>query len=265
MSIASEITRLQGVKADILQAIADKGVTVPVGSALDDCPQLIADIPSGGGGTLYDYDTDFSNSVYSDYKLTDTVGDLTVVWASADAGSHPEKDPAGGLMFVADSSSSCNYGFDMDINVVFKADKITFTTELLLKNNFSGNAYVAVGPFHSAQSYGSRGHGLWMFNNGLETNLEHLGNTGTIGGYPTEFYGPEHGAFYKDSIIKVTVEWFRDGTVKYYWNDELRGTSSGITYDNRPNLYEAFRSLSITAGYGLSFTIKRFAVKAESL
>jgi uncharacterized protein (TIGR02145 family) len=44
MSIASEITRLQGVKADILTAIADKGVTVPVGSALDDCPNLIANI-----------------------------------------------------------------------------------------------------------------------------------------------------------------------------------------------------------------------------
>lgn len=50
MSIASEITRLQGVKSDILQAISDKGVTVPVGSALDDCPDLIASISGGGGG-----------------------------------------------------------------------------------------------------------------------------------------------------------------------------------------------------------------------
>lgn len=49
MSIASEITRLQGVKADILTAIADKGVTVPVGSALDDCPDLIRMIISPGG------------------------------------------------------------------------------------------------------------------------------------------------------------------------------------------------------------------------
>lgn len=47
MSIASEITRLQGVKADILTAIGDKGVTVPAGSALDDCPGLIASIPTG--------------------------------------------------------------------------------------------------------------------------------------------------------------------------------------------------------------------------
>ena len=50
MSIASEITRLQGVKTNILQAISDKGVEVPVGSALGDCPALIASISGGGGG-----------------------------------------------------------------------------------------------------------------------------------------------------------------------------------------------------------------------
>lgn len=50
MSIASEITRLQGVKSDILQAISNKGVTVPAGSALADCPGLIGLIQTGGGG-----------------------------------------------------------------------------------------------------------------------------------------------------------------------------------------------------------------------
>lgn len=50
MSIASEITRLQGVKTNILQAISDKGVEVPSGSKLDDCPDLIASISGGGGG-----------------------------------------------------------------------------------------------------------------------------------------------------------------------------------------------------------------------
>lgn len=56
MSIASEITRLQGVKSDILTAIADKGVTVPTGSMLDDCPDLIASISSGGGGDTANID-----------------------------------------------------------------------------------------------------------------------------------------------------------------------------------------------------------------
>ena len=44
MSIASEITRLYGVRGDILQAIAAKGVTVPGSSKLADCPGLIAAI-----------------------------------------------------------------------------------------------------------------------------------------------------------------------------------------------------------------------------
>ena len=50
MSIESEITRLQGVKSDILAAIEAKDVIVPPGAALADCPALIAAITSGGGG-----------------------------------------------------------------------------------------------------------------------------------------------------------------------------------------------------------------------
>lgn len=53
MSIASEITRLQGVKSDILTAIGNKGVTVPAGSALDDCPGLIASIPPNVDNNLH--------------------------------------------------------------------------------------------------------------------------------------------------------------------------------------------------------------------
>jgi len=49
MSIESEITRLYGVRNNILQAIANKGVDVPSGSKLADCPELIASITSGGG------------------------------------------------------------------------------------------------------------------------------------------------------------------------------------------------------------------------
>jgi len=54
MSIASEIERLQSAKADIIQAITDKGVTVPSSAKLDDMALLIASITGGGGsgGTL---------------------------------------------------------------------------------------------------------------------------------------------------------------------------------------------------------------------
>ena len=53
MSIASEITRLQGVKSDILRAIADRGVEVPSGSMLAHCPGLIASISGGGNIGVY--------------------------------------------------------------------------------------------------------------------------------------------------------------------------------------------------------------------
>jgi uncharacterized protein (TIGR02145 family) len=49
MTVASEIARIQGVKANILDAIAAKGVTVPSGAKLADCPSLISSISGGGG------------------------------------------------------------------------------------------------------------------------------------------------------------------------------------------------------------------------
>lgn len=65
MSIASEIERLYGARGDILQAIADKGVTVPSGSKLDDAPGLIAAI-SGGGVSFNALDYVIGNlSVYT--------------------------------------------------------------------------------------------------------------------------------------------------------------------------------------------------------
>ena len=83
MSIASEITRLQGVKADILQSISDKGVVVPAGSALDDCPGLIASI-SGGGGDQFvlirsNMVSNFTNKEYKDCLDAVTAGNAVCV------------------------------------------------------------------------------------------------------------------------------------------------------------------------------------------
>lgn len=61
MSIASEITRLQGAKADIKSAIEAKGVTVPSNALLDTFDTYIAQIPSGGGT-----DTRWQEIGYSD-------------------------------------------------------------------------------------------------------------------------------------------------------------------------------------------------------
>ena len=51
MTIASEISRLQGVKADIISAIQGKGVDVPSGTMLGQCPALIDTISGGGSAS----------------------------------------------------------------------------------------------------------------------------------------------------------------------------------------------------------------------
>ena len=80
MSIASEIQRLQGVKSDILEAIADKGVTVPAGSALADCPELIGSI---GGGSLPD-NIKLLTALYYQDSVGDCVKDLNLPISTTD-------------------------------------------------------------------------------------------------------------------------------------------------------------------------------------
>lgn len=67
MSIATEITRLQGAKADLKTAIEGKGVTVSASALLDDYPDLVDAIQTGGGGDI--------SIIYSRYTLT---GDTTL-------------------------------------------------------------------------------------------------------------------------------------------------------------------------------------------
>lgn len=76
MSIASEITRLQGAKADIKSAIEAKGVTVPSNAKLDDYDTYIDEIETGGGTaeTLADVNKvldgfyDYLNDLPSSYE-----------------------------------------------------------------------------------------------------------------------------------------------------------------------------------------------------
>lgn len=45
MSISTEVSRLAAAKADIAEAIAEKGVPVPSGAKLDDLAALVRQIP----------------------------------------------------------------------------------------------------------------------------------------------------------------------------------------------------------------------------
>ena len=53
MSIASEITRIQGAKSDIADAIEAKGVTVPSATKIDGYAALVAAIPQGASEITY--------------------------------------------------------------------------------------------------------------------------------------------------------------------------------------------------------------------
>lgn len=52
MSIQSEITRISENVSDSLDAVAEKGVTVPLGSTSDDLPDLIRSIQTGSNITI---------------------------------------------------------------------------------------------------------------------------------------------------------------------------------------------------------------------
>lgn len=58
MSISSEISRISGNVSDALDAIENKGVTIPSGSNSDDLATLISQISSGGGSIVISDTTD---------------------------------------------------------------------------------------------------------------------------------------------------------------------------------------------------------------
>lgn len=88
-TIAQEITRIEGAKADLKTAIEAKGVTVPSATLIDGYAALVASIPSGGGGGTkilvnpdvsdYSGDTSFSGvKLITDINWPSGITDITV-------------------------------------------------------------------------------------------------------------------------------------------------------------------------------------------
>jgi len=50
MSVATELNRIIQAKSDIITSLTAKGATVPSGATIDDLPDIIDNLPSGGGG-----------------------------------------------------------------------------------------------------------------------------------------------------------------------------------------------------------------------
>lgn len=74
MSIATEISRLQGAKADIKTAIEGKGVSVPSSALLDSYPDYIDAIQQGGGGAVEENDVifiDYDGTILYSYSASE--------------------------------------------------------------------------------------------------------------------------------------------------------------------------------------------------
>lgn len=119
MSIASEITRLQSVKSNILDAIAAKGISVPSGAMLADCPNLISSISGGGGNNLQKVVISPSSS-YA--VLIDNNGYIGEFWRND------------GKNVYALKNASADYSGK-------GLGKVTFPTKIISQANINGRTY----------------------------------------------------------------------------------------------------------------------------
>lgn len=92
MSIATEITRLQGAKDALKTAIEGKGVQVPSSALIDAYPDLVDQIQQGGGGALMEKDVNF-------YDYDGTLVEAWTLEELASATSLPSGPVHAGLTF----------------------------------------------------------------------------------------------------------------------------------------------------------------------
>lgn len=187
MSIASEIARLQDAKADILAAIAAKGVTVPAGSALSDCAALIASIPSSGSslptgykqcqyvksigqGSIYNHSG--GTPIITDVAWDDTItfyyelGDITTTYNSASIFGYYFKD--------ANSIRGINIGTGTNIDYVNitgfnRSSSLPLTTKDVLITRVGSSGSLTINEDVNTDSYGYRN----------VTHLDHIFSTGS--------------------------------------------------------------------------------------
>lgn len=122
MSIASEIQRISGCREDIKNAIAAKGVTVPVTATLSSCPDLIDSIQTGGGGGgNYMYDANVV-APFTGYKTAS----FTATQIPVSAGDWNN------VSFTYDSSGSEYYNliltYTMPVSALICADSIPMSS-----------------------------------------------------------------------------------------------------------------------------------------
>lgn len=152
MSIASEIQRISGCREDIKNAIAAKGVTVPVTATLSSCPDLIDSIQTGGGGGgSYMFDASVV-APFTGYKTASFTATQTPVSAG----------DWNNVSFTYDSSSSESRRFTityvMPVSALICADTIPLSSLFHLEfdnapNRISFEGLTARSYYNSREAY----------------------------------------------------------------------------------------------------------------
>ena len=93
MSVSTELARIIQAKEDIISSLEAKGATVPQDALIDDLPDIIDDLPSGGGGNelLKSIDVDeFTGTTFNDARtyITDVTFPNGVLYINTSAFSH---------------------------------------------------------------------------------------------------------------------------------------------------------------------------------
>ena len=123
MSIQSEIDRLNNAKAEIAEAISEKGVAVPTGTSFDGFPALVRGIPQEGGS--------------GDSNVTVTF-DMDISTISASNFSHTYDEIVALLSENKNILAKGNFGFGYCFGqlVAFNAAQSVLLFQIMLQFNF---------------------------------------------------------------------------------------------------------------------------------
>ena len=189
MSISSEITRIQNKRDQSFTEVANKGVTVPAGSTIDDLPGLIAQIDqgsgSGSGGIIYqDLDgyLNLSEDEANVISIVDTLdtagGTVRTITGAVESGSGQGtlQVKTGSYTFISDYTVTKINAISWDSSALIISTGLTdikvisvVNTEMLLRTGEPARPYV--------------GAAIWMRGQDTEHIANYPSNTrGIVGG-----------------------------------------------------------------------------------
>lgn len=116
------------------------------------------------------------------------------------------------------------------------------------------------GSYFSNNVY-NRGAGCLFLDSNVNTQFIPIMNETFMDGCTYIFAVKASGQYYVGQDIEITEIWEIDGTIKYYWNDELIGTCSGVAMDE--NLNKHFKYVYFYAERNSQIYHKKLELEVE--